>query len=255
MSLRAVLLSAVLLALAAPNASAAIADRFMPVYDRADGVTAGRQSAQTAFVRFGSKAARLYRDLAGAKAIVGCGDPTVKDDGSRSILGDSSGRTLYGAAGYLWAERSLPRQRGRVAVPTGAAADVCFIATKEQRSDDLCLSLEHDADTWCVRVIVALTDKGRAGLDARSRALELDLVFGVPLAEIQKEFGADAAVALAGPDASPPPGTVGVFQNGQTTIAVAVLADGRRLFVRQEGDVFSTNVPELSGRRGTFGLI
>jgi hypothetical protein len=107
----------------------------------------------------------------------------------------------------------------------------------------------------CVRVIVALTGKGRAGLDERSRAIELDVVFGAPLAEIHEEYGAGTAVALDGPDASPPLGKIGVFQNAQTTLAVALLADGRRWFVRQEGDLFSTNVPALSGQRGTVSLI
>jgi hypothetical protein len=252
--MRAVLLSVVLFALAAPNASAAIADRFVPVYDQADGVTASK-GGRTAVLRFSPKAAKLYRGLAGARATVGCGDPTIKDDGSTRLTGSLRGPTLTGRAGYSWTERTLPRRRARINVPVAGAADVCFIATKERRSDDLCLPLEPDSTPRCVRLIVALTDKGRAGLDAKARALELDLVFGVPLAEIQKEFGVDSAVALDGPEASPPPGKVGVFQNAQTTIAVAVLADGRRLYIRQEGDVFSTNVPQLSGPRGAFTLI
>ena len=248
MSLRAGILSVFLLALTAPNASAAIADRFVPVYDQADGVTASKNG-----VRFGSKAAKLYRGLAGARAAVGCGDPSIKDDGTRSSLVDSGGRTIHGRAGYWWTERSLPRRRGRVAIRN--SSDVCFIATKERKADALCLPLELDGSNWCVRVLVALTDKGRLGLDARARALELDLVFGASVAEIQKEFGAASAVALDGPDASPPPGTIGVFQNALTTAAVAILADGRRSYVRQDGEVFSTNVPALSGRRGLFTLI
>jgi hypothetical protein len=47
----------------------------------------------------------------------------------------------------------------------------------------------------------------------------------------------------------------GVFQSAQSVVAVAVLADGRRRFMRQDGDLFSTNIRAMSGRRGLFTLI
>ena len=43
-----------------PSAHASVADRVVPVYDAADGVTADER-----FVRFGPKAAKLFRGLAG----------------------------------------------------------------------------------------------------------------------------------------------------------------------------------------------
>ena len=54
---------------------------------------------------------------------------------------------------------------------------------------------------------------------------------------------------LDSPDASPPIGNVGIYQAGTSTAAVALLRDGRRLFVRQDGDVYSTNVPPARRRQ------
>jgi hypothetical protein len=235
------------------RADATIADRLVPVHDAADGVTAGAGRGR-AFIRFGSRAALLYRGLAGRKAKVGCGDPKVQDDGSTRSTVVVHGPEMIGRAGYWWSERTLPRGRERLVFSTIDTADACFIATQRRRSDDRCLMLFRSDRNWCVRVIVALTANGSAGLEERTRTLELDLVFGMPLAQIRKELGDSAAVALDGPDASPPPGTIGVFQSTSSTVAVATLADGRRWFVRQDGDVFSTNVPSLSGRRGVTTL-
>jgi hypothetical protein len=99
-----------------------------------------------------------------------------------------------------------------------------------------------------VKVVVTRTEQGVTDLDERLRALELDSMFDQPLAALQEEIG-DGVVALDSPDASPPPGTVGLFKNEQTSAAVALLRDGRRWYVRRDGDVFSTNVPAL----GTSG--
>jgi hypothetical protein len=54
-------------------------------------------------------------------------------------------------------------------------------------------------------------------------------------------------VALDSPDASPPPGKLGLFKSEQSSAAVALLRDGTRRFIRQDGEVFSTNVPLLGG--------
>jgi hypothetical protein len=247
MPMRAFFLCVAVLALAAPGASAAIADRFVPDYHAASGVTAVH-GARGTVIRFGPKAAKLYRGLAGKKAVVGCGQP-VKDNGITESSGyaDTGGRSesFTSRAGMTWIDVRLPRKRGRVTVSVGKA-DVCFIATDETRSraDDFCLPPSPGVEL-CTRVVVALNDQGLTDIDEHSRALELDLVFGVPLADIREEFGSDA-VALDGPDASPPAGKVGVFRDGQTTVAAALLRDGRRYFIRQDADLFSTNVPALS---------
>ncbi len=97
-------------------------------------------------------------------------------------------------------------------------------------------------------MIVALSDDGRAYLDAFARSVELSEVFFSPtttVADLQRRYGPDV-VALAGPDASPPAGTVGFFDDGRTRTVAALLADGTRRFARMDGDVFSTNVPQLT---------
>ena len=182
MLLRPALLCFVLLAFAVPNASASFANRFLPVRDVADCVTVatsgGKTSAPKAVIRFGPKAATLYRGLAGRKALVGCGGPAVKDDGTTSVMGGSDIPTLIGRGGYQWTEQTLPRKRSRITTVFTRAADVCFVATPERKADDLCLPVHAGDDDHCVRVIVAVTEKGRFGIEERARALALDMVFG-----------------------------------------------------------------------------
>jgi hypothetical protein len=76
MSMRAFFLCVVVSAVCAPSASASIADQVVPVYDAADGVTAG-QTARGTYLRFGPSAARLYRRFAGRTVTVGCGRPSI----------------------------------------------------------------------------------------------------------------------------------------------------------------------------------
>jgi hypothetical protein len=145
----------------------------------------------------------------------------------------------------------MPRKRGRLNLPFGSSSDVCFISGKQGRSDT-CVDAV-DGDSGCVKLVVALTDQGLVDIDERSRMLELTGLFGYPLADLQKEFGADV-VALASPDASPPPGKVGIYSDAQTTVAAALLRDGTRRFMRQDGDLFTTNLPALAGGRGATSL-
>jgi hypothetical protein len=254
MSMRAFFLSVAVLAVCAPSADATVADHVVPVYDAADGVTAG-QTARGTYVRFGPQAAGLYRRFAGRTVTVGCGRPSIDAEETFSSLGTNGARRLEGG-GYLSTNQRLPRRRGRVELRfVGAPYDVCFIATGRKSADDVCLAVSslggRDA---CVRVVVALTDRGLADIDERSRVIELGALFGAPLEEAQREFGADVVV-LDSPDASPPIGKVGIFEAGTTTAAVALLRDGRRLFVRQDGEVYSTNVRPLSGGNDVFSLI
>ena len=71
-----------------------------------------------------------------------------------------------------------------------------------------------------MRVIVALTEQGVADIDERSRVIELGELFGTPIDEAQKEFGADIVV-LDSPDASPPIGTVGLCRGGGRTLPLS----------------------------------
>lgn len=238
MPLRAFFLCIAVLAVAAPTANAGVVDKFVPIYDAADGVTAARSGDKVVF-RFAPQAAKIYRKLAGKKAIVGCGHPT-RDDGSTSFVGGPEGN-FTSRAGMTWTEVRLPRKRGRVSAPLPVPADLCFIAITDKAADTC--PPASAADDRCVKVVVAPTEKGRADLDEQLRAVELDATFDQPLAELQEDLG-DGVVALDSPDGSPPPGTVGIFKNEQASAAVALLRDG---YIRQDGDVFSTNVPTLGG--------
>jgi hypothetical protein len=60
------------------------------------------------------------------------------------------------------------------------------------------------------------------------------------------QLGPDVVV-LDSPDGSPPPGKVGYRLQGENLAVAALLQDGRRVFVRWDNGVYSTNVPELMG--------
>lgn len=229
--LRSILLAAIALAVAVPSANAALADKWLPVYDAADGVTVTGKGEER-FVRFAPKAAALYRSLAGRQYTSGCA-------GADGTSGMDVGR--------------VPRKRGRVEIAGTDKPDLCFISARLRGSDPSCiltttLGVGPGERPWCARVIVALNAAGRAHLDALARAAELIAVFYAnrqTLAEQQKAYGPDV-VALATPDELPPAGKVGFFDDGRVRVAAALLADGTRRFVRRDGDVFSTNVEQLT---------
>jgi hypothetical protein len=253
---RSLLLAVAVLTAGAPAATAAVADRVIPLYEADDGVQVG-VGKRNVYLRFAPKAAKLYRSLAGRTVTVGCGRQG-EESGSSVIVGGSidtdTGRIKSIGPGYSSTDQRFPRTRGRVDLPFVADPyDVCYLATKERATDRVCLPLSTGSEQGqCVRMIVALTDTGRALIDARSRLIELDAVSdearGAPttLARLQQTFGPDVT-ALDGPDASPAPGKVGFWQEGQTTVVAVVLRDGHRQFVREDGEVYSTNVAELSG--------
>lgn len=224
--LRSLILAAMALAVAAPSANAAVADRWVPVYDASDGVR-----MRGSFMHFGPKAAKLYRTLAGR-------DYTSACFGSEGTSGMEVGR--------------VPRKRGRVEIAKMGPADVCFLSTR-LRDDGSCvptttLGIAPGERPWCARAIVALNAAGRAEVDAFARAAEVSEVFfsrSNTVADLQEDYGPDV-VALPTPDAAPPVGKVGVFDDGRTRVVAALLADGTRRFARRDGDVFSTNVAQLA---------
>ncbi len=108
-------------------------------------------------------------------------------------------------------------------------------------------------DKNCIRVIVALTDSGRAFLDAKKRAIELLVLptfqaFDTPENHARlQEFLDLFAVALPDPDAAPPAGKVGYWKQGEDAVYAALLADGKRAFVSMRAGVYSTNLEDLMG--------
>ena len=250
MFMRAFFLSVAVLALAAPTAVAGPIDEYVPVYDAASGVTVARAGDKVVF-RFGPKAAKAYRGIAGKKATIGCGHP-VKDDGTVSYVSGPDGDfKSTGGMTMPSTDVRLPRKRGRVSIRLTGPADLCFISVKDDHDDNCPPATPHA--TRCVKVVVARTEQGRTDLDERLRAVELDATFDQPLAELQRDLG-DAVVVLDSPDASPPPGKIGIFRNDQSSAAVALLRDGTRRYIRQDGEVFSTNVPALSGGENLSSL-
>ncbi|MDA0170359.1 hypothetical protein OJ998_14770 [Solirubrobacter taibaiensis] len=236
--LRALLLALVALLIVVPSANAAYADRFVPFVDVSDDVHVGTARGEM-YVRFGPKAAKLYRKLAGRTYTSGCiADPPGGEGTSGDLPGDRA-----------------PRKRSRLYISGLPGADVCFIASPMRASDDRCLfarvpDFVPGEAPQCLRAIVAMSDQGRAYVDAYARTMEIaTIIFDedpLSFAELQKDLGSDV-VALAGPDDAPPPGTVGHFDNGHTRVISALLADGTRKFARMDGDVYSSNVPALYG--------
>jgi hypothetical protein len=242
---RLALLTFAALALAAPSAAeAAVADRYVPFFDAADGVTTGRDSHGGTFMRFGPK---VYRRIGGKPAEVACGSIIARPNGATPVSG-----------GYTSSVFKLPRKRSRVYVVDGGSTrpmDVCTIATKRIRPEYPCLPNAAGESARCVRVIVALTDFGRAYLDARSRAIELFLIKSelrfvldqtdkTPVDRLRGRIGRDI-VTLPEPDALPPAGQVGLWVDGENYSLTALLQDGRPLFARFRDGVYSTNVHEF----------
>jgi hypothetical protein len=236
--MRALILALLVLAFAAPAAHAEAPDSF-PVYGAGDGVHLTQNG-----LAFGPKASKVYRSLGGHRVLSACAAFT-----DQLILDYTTGDQ----------PRVLPRKRGTVRVDTGGHPDVCTIATRRiNLEDSFCRSLRAELEDWCARVIVAVTPRGRTYVDRLHRAVELvaadDQISSLPAdwapTPLELLQGAVEAkvVALASPDASPPAGTIGLYGDGVNHTVAALLLDGKRLFLRREGDVMTTNVPELFGR-------
>jgi hypothetical protein len=243
---RIAVLTLAALALVVPTAHATVADRFVPFVDASDGVTTGVNSKGEQFIRFGAKAAKLYRRIGGKKARVACDSILERPNGQTPISG-----------GYSAIDPTLPRKPGRVYphnLGSPRPLDLCAIATKRGKSEYPCLPIGA-GESRCTRVVVAFSDLGRAYLDAHSRAIELDLIRSElpyssdgtdrpPIEVLRRRFGQEIAV-LPAPDAVPPTGNVGLWLSGENYAIAALLADGRLLFARFIDGVYSTNVYEL----------
>jgi len=242
------LLAVLALALAASPAQASVADQFVPA---ADGVRTSRTAAGGVQLNFTPKA---YRAVAGRRATVRCANAT---DRGQSWSVD----TTIGFAG----SRKLPRKRGPVFTGAAGRLDLCVLGTPRGSDEQLCLVVDRSNAGPCARVIVTLTQTGRAYMDWISRAVEIERVSYLDrswgdmepqgLELMNGAFGPDV-VALPAPDATPPAGKVGYYKQGEVSVIAAQLQDGRRKFVRYDGEVISTNflkaLPEQSGTLSMF---
>lgn len=237
--MRVFLLAALVLGFAAPAARANEAPDYLPVFTTADGV-AVKGNAMT----FSAKADKLYRTLAGRRAYTLCGAFT-----------DSLARDYTASNGA----QTLARKRGAVRLSTGGRPDVCALATKPKNLEDsFCRQLRAETLDWCARVIVPVTARGRAYVDRLQGVVTLtgadDQITSLPpdwaptpVELLQGAVEADV-VALDAPDAAPPAGKLGLYGDGPNHTLAILLADGKRLFLRREADVVTTNIPELIGR-------
>lgn len=251
MKLRALALTLLASACFAPAANASVADTLLPFYDAADGVRIVHGSSGRVALRFDPKAAKIYKTIAGKTAEVSCGTniPGSPTDGPLAARGD----------GATW-KAKLPKRRASVRIQL-ANAELCAIATKKAKGEELCLPPELGS-RLCVRVAVAIKPAGAAYLDGRARTIELafgasmltlahtpDL--GVPgattLEKMRSLLGTDV-VELATPDESPAAGKLGYWATDIKNFAfVVLLADGTRRFVSIRDGVFSTNDLSLTG--------
>jgi hypothetical protein len=240
---RSLLFALLALAFAAPSAGAAtLGDLFVPDYDASDGVTVRTTSHHREFIHFGPEAAQLYRTIAGKRAMVGCGEVTPRK------LDD-----VFFTTGFASSTVTLSRKRAGVSLmDSSGTPELCMIATK-LASGGPCLPLSSPDEKWCARVIVAVSDSGRAFLDRKKRAIEL---FTVPTYEelAKDENGARLkplldryVVALPDPDAAPPAGKVGYWTQGEDIVCSSLLADGKRAFLSMRAGVYSTNLDDLMG--------
>ncbi|MDA0179415.1 hypothetical protein OJ997_03835 [Solirubrobacter phytolaccae] len=220
------------LAIGAPAAHGATFD--VPYPPVPAGVSLKVTSTDEVRMRFGPKAVKTWRAVAGKRAQMACVTlAPVHDDVTTLSYSAIDGR--------------VPKTGRVVNFGFEARADLCTIATRGHPSFDGCLRLLAN-DTWCVRVVAPLTDAGRAYLDAFARTAELSAAYTAleAMADFKRDLDA-TVVALPNADAAPPSGQIGIFAQGPTTVIATALADGRRRFVRLDANVYSTNDIRLPG--------
>jgi hypothetical protein len=188
-----------------------------------EGVTAAH-GAHGIVIKFGTRAAKTYRRIAGRRIKVSC--VTV------SRIPNGSGYQVDGgSSGVLRA----PRKRGRIPTFDRSRADLCSVRLPKAGNE--------------VVAAAPLTARGRTYLDELGIASLMSVVLDIgdhdgtpaPATDVVAQ-GNGAIVALDGPDASPPHGKVGYWTDGARVVVAAVSAAGRRLFVEAERDVIRTNV-------------
>lgn len=231
------LVSATFLALAVSWAPAAEAQ--LPVGE-AEGVRVVRERGALVVV-FTSRAAGLYRRIAGKRASVYC---TEFLDGGLA----SGGSTLRAP------KRRRPLRTGDLT----RGMDYCrvWLAARTVRRNGERLRRSRE-----LIVSIPLTQRGAVFLDEQEKALELQsllLVAGLLAEEPNSNNWPTAAellesrigrrlgprlVPLGSPADTPATGVIGYYSDGQQhAAAVTVSASGRRLFIEWEADVLHTNV-------------
>jgi hypothetical protein len=188
-----------------------------------EGVTAAH-GAHGIVIKFGQRAAKTYRRIAGRRIKLSCETVSRNADGYGYSV-DGGAETIVKA----------PRKRGRIHTFDRSHADLCTVRLRRAGDE--------------VVAAAPLTARGRAFLDELATAVLVEGVLELgdpdgtpaPAADVVAQ-GHGLIVALDGPDASPPHGKAGYWTDGVRVVSAAVSAAGRRLFVEMERDVVRTNV-------------
>lgn len=185
------------------------------------GVTVAR-GAHGHVIKFGKKAAKTYRRIAGRR--ISCETVSRNPNGS--------GYSVDG--GSEMAVRA-PRKRGRIPTFDRSRIDLCSVRLPKAGNE--------------VIAAAPVTARGRTFLDELGAAVLIEGVLELgdpdgtpaPAADLVAQ-GHGIIVALDGPDASPPHGKAGYWTDGVRVVVAGVSAAGRRLFIEMERDVVRTNV-------------
>jgi len=196
------------------------------------GVRAENAAAGGVTITFTSRAAKLYRRIAGLRTFVRC----------QTAVPDAALLAPLDRVDELFAQRRLPLKRRalRVRHAPGTTYDVCEVSALRGQTAVRSLTLPlTDAGVAYLaakrvgnRLVAALEVVSGLGPDGRYPAAADVLVPGL--------------VVLAAPSDSPPAGKVGLYSDGARHITVAALTPGgQRLFIDADGGVLTSNVPEL----------
>lgn len=219
------------LAMVAVLAAAAPAAAQDPLEVR--GVRAANAASGGVTITFTSRAAKLYRRIAGRRTIVRC----------QAV--DASGALLLplDRADELFQDRRAPRTRRPLRLRGSAQYDVCELTVFRRRVKKV-LSLS-----------LPLTPAGASYLEARrlGNRMVAVLIFtaslgaggAYPAAEKVAE-DVPRLVVLAAPGDSPPPGRVGLYSDRARHVTVVGLTSaGARLFIDADAGVLTSNVPQV----------
>jgi hypothetical protein len=239
---RRVVFGVALMVACACSAPASAQEPTLPLEVR--GVRAESGGPGAVRITFTRDAARLYRRrVAGRTLIVRC---QVVDETAPLLLREERASELVRTITAPARRRPIRlRERG-----SSAAFDVCkLVAGRLRRSP---------RDPRFVRMLSLTAPVTQTGaLFLRERALgdrlvaALDVVAALGRNGSYPMFAAargviPGLVELPAPDATPAPGRIGLFSDGaQHLTVVAVTLTGRRLFIDANGEVLSSNVPEV----------
>jgi hypothetical protein len=230
--IRAIALAAAATVAASPPAAAQTPEPPLEVRGvRAENVASGGVT-----ITFTTRAAALYRRIAGRRTIVRC--QAVEATGALLIPLDR--------AGELFEDSPAPRTRRPLRIRGSGPYDVCELSVLRSGGGRV---------RTVVSLRLPLTQAGVAYLEAHrlGERMVAVLVFTASLGRAGAYPAASAVAAevprlaeLAAPDASPPAGRVGIYSDGAGHVTVVGLTTaGARLFIDANAGVLTSNVQEV----------